>query len=126
MAKQIIRSDKVLPPDLPLSQAVRTSNLVFVSGITPFTKERQVAKGDFASQMRQVLENITHILAEAGTSLENAVKVTVVLVRISDFDEMNKIYKEFFEEGNYPARITIEAPLAHPDFLLEIECVVEM
>jgi 2-iminobutanoate/2-iminopropanoate deaminase len=126
MAKQIIRSDKVLPPGLPLSQAVRTGDLVFVSGITPFTKEREVAAGDFEAQMRQVLENITHILAEAGTSLDKAVKVTVVLVRISDFDEMNRIYREYFEDGNYPARITIEAPLAHPDFLLEIECIAEM
>jgi len=38
---------------------------------------------------------------------------------------MNEIYKTYFRKGNYPARTTIEAPLAHPDFLLEIECVAE-
>ncbi len=70
--------------------------------------------------------DITHILAEAGIALDKVVKVTVLLVRISDFDEMNRIYREYFEDGNYPARITIEAPLAHPDSLLEIECIAEM
>lgn len=126
MTRQIIQSDKVAKPGVPLSQAVRTGNLVFVSGITPFTKDLQIAKGDFGAQMRQVMQNIVHILEEAGTTLEKVVKVDVVLVRISDFDEMNKIYSEYFTEGNYPARITIEAPLAHPDFLLEIECVAEV
>ena len=39
---------------------------------------------------------------------------------------MNRIYSTFFEDGNFPARTTIGAPLAHPDFLLEIECVAEV
>ena len=126
MARQIITSDKVAEMTVPLSQAVRTGNLVFVSGITPFTKDLQVAKGDFGAQMRQVMDNIVHILAEAGTGLDNVVKATVVLTRISDFEEMNRIYREYFGEKDCPARITIEAPLAHPDFLLEIECIAEV
>ena len=126
MARNIITSAKVAKPGVPISQAVRAGNLVFVSGITPFTKDLQIAKGDFAAQMRQVMSNIIAILDEAGTSLDNVAKVTVVLTRISDFDQMNRIYREYFDEDDYPARITIEAPLAHPDFLLEIECIAEV
>jgi 2-iminobutanoate/2-iminopropanoate deaminase len=39
---------------------------------------------------------------------------------------MNEIYRSYFKEGNYPARTTIEAPLAAPGMLLEIECVAEI
>ena len=127
MTRSIIASEKVAKPSVPLSQAVKTTgDLVFVSGTTPFAKDLQIAKDDFAGQMRQVMQNMIDILAEAGTSLDKVVKINVILVRIGDFEEMNGIYRTFFEEGNFPARTTIEAPLAHPDFLLEIECVAEV
>lgn len=51
------------------------------------------------------------------------VKANVILVRQSDWDDMNRIDREYFKDGNYPARTTIIAGLANPDFLLEIECV---
>jgi 2-iminobutanoate/2-iminopropanoate deaminase len=123
---QIITTDKVAKPRVPLSNAVRTGNLVFVSGTTPFTADRQIAAGNFAVQMRQTMENMKAILEAAGTSLEKVVKVNVILTRIGDYAEMNEIYRSYFKEGQYPARTTIEAKLAHDDFLLEIECVAEI
>jgi 2-iminobutanoate/2-iminopropanoate deaminase len=118
----------IVPRDLPksgvpLSHAVQVGNILYVSGSTPFANDGSIAKGDFAAQMHQVMTNIKKILAAAGSSLDQVVKCNVILIRISDFWSMNEIYKTYFKEGNYPARTTIEAPLAHPDFLLEIECV---
>jgi 2-iminobutanoate/2-iminopropanoate deaminase len=118
----------IVPKDLPksgvpLSHAVQVGNILYVSGSTPFAGDGSIAKGDFAAQMHQVMSNIQKILAAAGSSLDRVAKVNVILTRISDFWTMNDIYKQYFKEGNYPARTTIEAPLAHPDFLLEIECV---
>ena len=126
MPKQIITSDKVARPRVPLSPAVKVGNLVFVSGSTPFTTDYQIAKGDFPAQMHQVMQGLTAILEAAGSSLENVVKVNVFLARIRDFPEMNEIYKTYFKEGNYPARTTIEATMTNKDFLLEIECVAEV
>ena len=126
MARQIVHTDKVPKPRVPLSNAVKVGNLVFVSGTTPFGVDYQIAKGDFAAQMRQVMENIKEILAAAGSSLDRVVKVNVILTRIADFPQMNEIYKTYFKEGNYPARTTIEAALANKDMLLEIECVAEV
>jgi 2-iminobutanoate/2-iminopropanoate deaminase len=123
--RRVINPRRLAKPTVPLSNAVKVGNLVFVSGSTPIAPDGSIAKGDFAGQMRCVMENIKVILAEAGSSLERVVKVNVILVRISDFWPMNELYKTYFREGNYPARTTIEAPLAHPDFLLEIECVAE-
>jgi 2-iminobutanoate/2-iminopropanoate deaminase len=82
--------------------------------------------GDFAGQLRQVMDNIRVILDEAGTTLDHVVKMNVILTRISDFDEMNTLYRGYFAEGNFPARTTIQAPLAVPGMLLEIECVAEL
>jgi len=123
--RRVINPRSLSKPTVPLSNAVKVGNLVYVSGSTPIAPDGSIAKGDFAAQMATVMSNIKVILASAGSSLESVVKVNVILVRISDFWKMNDIYKTYFREGNYPARTTIEAPLAHPDFLLEIECVAE-
>jgi 2-iminobutanoate/2-iminopropanoate deaminase len=125
MAKQIVTTDKVAKSRVPLSSAVKLGNTVYVSGTTPFDANRNLARGDFKAQMRQVMENIKAILEAAGSSLDKVVKVNVILVRIADFAAMNEIYREYFTEGHYPARTTIEAKLAGQDFLLEIECVAE-
>ena len=126
MPKQIITSDKVAKPRVPLSPAVKIGNLVFVSGCTPFTVDYQISKGDFPAQMHQVMHGLKTLLETAGSSLDKVVKVNVFLARIRDFSEMNEIYKSYFNEGNYPARTTIEATMTNKDFLLEIECVAEV
>ena len=127
MAKKVIYSPKVTRTKAPHAHAVRTGNLVFVSGCPAYFGDMQLAKGDFQAQMRQSLTNVKNILEEAGSSLEKVVKVNIFLDRRADFDEMNEIYREFF--GNdpmmWPARTTVEARLPRKDFLLEIECVAE-
>jgi 2-iminobutanoate/2-iminopropanoate deaminase len=122
-SRKIIMPKNAPNPTVPLSHAVAAGGLVFVSGSTPFDKEGRLARGDFAAQMHQVMANLKVILADAGSSLERAVKVVVILTRIGDFAQMNEIYRTYFRAGNYPARTTIGGQLAHPDFLLEIECV---
>lgn len=125
MTRQIIHPKSGTPPKAPLSPAVKTGNLVFVSGTPAFYGDRQIAKGDFPAQMHQVMKNIQAVLAAAGSDLHKVVKVNVILVRKSDWDDMNRIYREYFKEGEFPARTTIVCDLANPDFLLEIECVSE-
>lgn len=126
MNRQVVMSSRVTKPRVPLSHAVKAGNLVFVSGTTPFYGDRQMAKGEFAAQMHQVMKNIAAILEEAGTSLDRAVKMNVILADIRYFEEMNALYRTYFEDGNYPARTTIQAPLAVDGMLLEIECVAEV
>jgi reactive intermediate/imine deaminase len=96
MAKQVVTSDKVAKPRVPLSPAVKIGNLVFVSGSTPFDINYDIAKGDFPAQMHQVMNNLKAILESAGSSLDRVVKVNVFLARIRDFQEMNEIYKTYF------------------------------
>jgi reactive intermediate/imine deaminase len=126
MAREIIATDLAPQPDAPLSQAVRVGSLVFVSGITPFTKELTLAKDDFPAQMRQVMENLTLILAAAGSSVDRVVKCTVILARREDWRAMNEIYRAYWPGKDFPARTAFEAKLPHPEFLVEIECVAEV
>lgn len=123
---QIVPVPKLGTPRVPLSHAVKSGSHVFVSGITPRSPDGKIVTGDFAAQMRQVMDNIKTILEAAGSSLDRVVKTNVILVRIEDFAEMNEIYKTYFKDGQYPARTTVGAALAGQDFLLEIECVAEV
>ena len=68
------------------------------------------------------LENLKTVLAAAGTSLANVVKVNVYLADINDFKAMNTVYRQYFPEDQ-PARSTVGAPLARPELLVEIEMV---
>ena len=128
MTKQVIYSPRVVRTKAPHAHAVRTGNLVFVSGCPAYYGEMQLAKGDFTAQMRQCMRNLQNILEDADSSLAQVVKVNVFLDRRADFDEMNEIYREFFgnDPETWPARTTVEARLPRKDFLLEIECVAEV
>jgi 2-iminobutanoate/2-iminopropanoate deaminase len=108
---------------IPVAGAVKVGKSVFVSGMPAFDGSGKLAVGDFSAQVKQVMENLTGVLKAAGTDWSRVVKTNVLLVRASDFAEMNRIYGSYFPEGKYPARTTaIVAGLPHPDFLLEIEC----
>lgn len=122
---EFIVCDALPRPRVPLSHAAKIGNMLLVSGVPPFDKDRNVA-ADFRSQMRQVMSNLEAILLQAGTTWERVAKMTVVLARKSDYAVMNEIYAEYFAPDRYPARITIEAELARDDVLLEIECIAEL
>jgi 2-aminomuconate deaminase len=78
---------------------------------------------DIAVQTREVLANITDILASVGAGLSDLVQVTSYLVSMADFDAYNAVYAEHFDE-NGPTRTTVAvAELPHPHLLIEIQAV---
>ena len=108
---------------IPVSGAVKAGKTIYVSGMPAFDANGKLAVGDFPAQAKQVMENLTRLLKEAGADWSRVVKTNVLLMRASDFADMNRIYGSYFQEGKYPARTTVVvAGLPHPDFLLEIEC----
>src|SRR5207244_4279053 len=108
---------------IPVTSAVKVGKSIFVSGMPAFDANGKLAVGDFSAQMKQVMDNLTGILKVAGTDWSRVVKTNVLLMRASDFAEMNRVYSSYFPDGKYPARTTVVvAGLPHPDFLLEIEC----
>lgn len=125
MTRKAFFTDKVVKLPAPLSNAVQSGNMLYLSGITAFTVEREIAEGDFAAQMHQVMDSITIILEEAGSSLEKVVKANAYLARISDGPEMFAIYRTYFDEP-YPALTTIGAGFIRKELMLEIDCIAEI
>ncbi len=105
----------------PYSQAIEAGGMVFVSGQIPINPDTgHVANGGIREQTRQTLKNIQTILGEAGLTMQNVVKTTVLLSSIGDFNAMNEVYAEFFE-APYPARCCFAVKDIPKGALLEIE-----
>jgi 2-iminobutanoate/2-iminopropanoate deaminase len=106
----------------PYSQAITVGDLIFCSGQIPLTPTGEVVEGDIAVETRQVLTNLKHVLAAAGSSLERVVKTTVFLADMHEFKAMNEVYAEFFP-GAPPARSTIQVARLPRDVRVEIEVI---
>ena len=120
---QIIHTDKAPAAIGPYSQAVKTGNLLFVSGQIPIDPATGVFAGeDITTQTRQSLTNVKAILEEAGYTLADVVKTTVLLANMGDFAAMNAVYAEFFPE-NCPARAAFAVKDLPKGALVEIEAI---
>lgn len=120
--KKVICSSKSPGAIGPYSQAVEANGMVFVSGQLPIDAVTGVMTEGAEAQARQSLENIKHILEEAGLSMANIVKTTVFLADMSLFADMNKVYATYFE-GAFPARSAVAVKALPKDALVEIECI---
>lgn len=105
---------------LPLSKAVRAGDFLFLSGQLGLNAQGVLAGDSIEVQTRQALQNISAILAEAGSSLAQVVKSTVWLVDGADFPRFNPIYAEFFAH-HPPVRSTVVSGLVLKGALVEIE-----
>ena len=106
----------------PYSQAIEASGMVFVSGQLPIDAATGVMAEGAEAQACQSLENIKHILEEAGLGMANIVKTTVFLADMSLFADMNKVYATYFD-GAFPARSAVAVKALPKDALVEIECI---
>lgn len=107
MSKQIITTNNAPAPIGPYNQAIKTGNLLFVSGqvaLKPGTGE--MATADIIEETHQVLQNLKSILQEAGMDFSNVVKTTIFLSDMNLFGQVNEIYAKYFE-GDFPARETV-------------------
>lgn len=117
---------KVFPSSLPypFSAAVRSGNLLFVSGQVGM-RDGKVGEG-MEEQTRWTMENIRETLEHAGSSLERVVKCTVFIKDMSRWAAMNDVYREYFP-AEPPARSSLGvSALALPELLIEIECIAEV
>ena len=121
--KQILNSKKAPAAIGPYSQAVKFGNTVYVSGQLPIDAEAgKITATTAAGQTRQSLKNLQYILAEEGLDLSDVLKATVLLSDISNFQEMNEVYSEFFQ-APYPARIAYEVAALPAGALVEIDVI---
>lgn len=112
------------PSPMPLfSPAIRTGNLVFLSGLIglkPGTLE--LVPGGIEAETEQALKGIRSLLNDIGLDMEDVVKCTVFLADINDYPKMNDVYRKFFP-SDPPARSALAASGLALGALIEIECI---
>ena len=107
----------------PYSQAIEAGGMVFASGQLPINPATGAfPEGGIKQQTRQSILNAEAILKEAGCSLANVVKTTVLLADIADFAAMNEVYASFFSEP-FPARSAFAVRDLPKGALVEIEMI---
>ena len=126
MTRSAVHPDQAPAAIGPYSQAVHFGHLLFVSGTLPVDpRTGQLVGGDIEAQSRQVFRNLAAIAEAAGGQLADAVKVTVFLTDLGDFQRVNGVYREWFGEP-FPARSTVQVaalPLGAP---LEVEAIIAL
>ncbi len=121
--KQVISSEKNYQTPLPYSQAIRTGNTVYLSGIVGQDPNNgNLVAGGFEAECKQVLINMGNVLEAAGCTYNNVVKNTVLLADINDFAALNRIYGEFFKTDP-PARSCYQVANLPRGARVEIEAI---
>lgn len=120
MNRTLISSGSSFEAQIGYSRAVVAGNWVFVSGTTGFDYRTMTISDDVVMQAEQCLKNIASALEQAGSSLQDVVRVTYVLPQTADFEPCWPVLRQYFGEVR-PAAMMISAGLADPRMKIEIE-----
>jgi 2-iminobutanoate/2-iminopropanoate deaminase len=112
-------------PVAPFSHAVETDGFVFVTGQMPDTPATPgILPDGIVAQTRAVMENLKVVLAGVGLGLEHVVMARIYLTRFKeDYADMNETYRQYFAEGQLPARTCVGVTGLAYDALIEIDLV---
>ncbi|BBL67824.1 RidA family protein [Methanoculleus chikugoensis] len=109
----------------PYSQAVRCGDYLFTSGQIGLDPATGNLPGTVAGEAVQAMENLRAILAEAGLDFSDVVQTRIYLTDLADFDTINAVYGEYFEES-YPARAAVQVAGLPKGARVEIEMVAKV
>jgi len=124
-SKQVIKTSNAPEPVGPYNQAIKAGNFIYCSGqiaIDPVSNEIPYL-GDIEKETIQVLKNLSAVLNAGGAKIEDVIKTTIFLTNLSNFQIVNKIYSDFFNVQNPPARACVEVSSLPKGVLIEIECI---
>jgi 2-iminobutanoate/2-iminopropanoate deaminase len=108
----------------PYSPAQKVGNFLFVSGQIGINQESGILENkDIETETRQALANLMMVLRNSGFDSTDVVQTTVYLKDIADYPKMNNIYGGYFQEGNYPARATVQVAALPRDARVEISAI---
>lgn len=119
---KVIKTNEAPAAVGPYSQAIEVNGFVYLSGQLPIDPRTGEFPEGIKAQVQQSLENVRAILSEAGLTMQDVVKTTILLADINDFSAMNEVYATFFSEP-YPARSAFAVKAVPKGALVEIECI---
>jgi enamine deaminase RidA (YjgF/YER057c/UK114 family) len=120
MTRKLIGSGSTFEDQIGYSRAVAAGDWVFVSGTTGFDYATMSIEDSLLEQTEQCLKNIESALHQAGSSLEDVVRVTYILPNSAEFEQCWPVLRKYFG-GVRPAATMICAGLADPRMKIEIE-----
>jgi len=124
MKKQIIHTNSAPAALGPYSQAVRVGDTVYISGQTPLDPSTmELVSGGIDAQAQQVFENLSAIARAAESELAHAVKLTIYLTDLDNFQSVNKVMLNYFEEP-FPARVTVGVVSLPKAAAVEIDAIL--
>ena len=124
--RKIINSNMAPDPVGPYNQAIMFDNTIYLSGQIALDPLTMTMKNDsIESETKQVFKNISEVLKEAKCDFNNVVKTTIFLTDINDFKIVNKLYSNYFEKGNEPARETVEVSALPKGAKIEISVIAK-
>lgn len=109
-------------PAAPYSQAIKTNNMIFVSGQIPYTADNKPIEGSMTDKAEQVMENVGNILKASNSSFEKVAKVNVFLADMKDFGEFNNVYSKYFTTHK-PARSCVAVKTLPLNVDVEVEVI---
>ena len=122
--REEIRVESLGEPLSHYTDAVRGGDQLYVSGVAPLDVDgRVVGVGDPVAQARRIFENMGQILAAAGASFADVLKVTVYLKDVSHRQAINPVRQEFFGEARPASTLVEMSDLAVPGMLVEVDAV---
>jgi len=121
--KRVLGKDLV-PPGTLYSPGVLTGHTIYVAGLQGTDPQTHKLPQDFDQEVRNALDNIGAVLKDGGMGYDDVVSVQIFLVDISQFQQVNDIYKEYFKE-TLPARTTVQVAKLSLGSRIEVSAVAE-
>jgi len=126
VVRKAVHSDQAPKAIGPYSQAIRVGDTLYMAGQIPLDPATmQMVEGDFEKEARRVFENIRAVIAAAGGSFEQIVKVTIFLTDFANFAKVNEIMAEYCK-APYPARSTVAVAALPRNARVEVECTLHL
>ncbi|WP_062268205.1 Rid family detoxifying hydrolase [Endozoicomonas arenosclerae] len=120
---EFLNSGKIIPDNLPLSEAVKVGNTLYLSGqIGLKPGSMQMVEGGVKEETRQTMDNISSLLKMNGYSMGEVVKCTVILTDINNWAAFNEVYQSYFS-APYPARTVLGSSGLALGAKVEVECM---
>ena len=118
-----IRVDGLAPPISHYTDAVAAGDTLYISGIVPVDATGAVVGDDVVAQARQVFANMARVLAAAGATPADVVKVTVYLLDVDDRPKINPVREEFFGDARPASTLVEVSALAVPGAKVEVDAI---
>ncbi len=124
--KERIDTGKTITSIGPYSVAIKSGNLIFLSGMIGLKpNSSQLVSDNILEQTKQILENLSTVLNYMKLNTDNVIKSTIYTTELEKFSQINEIYKAYFKEP-YPARAVVGVSKLPLNAKIEIEFVISI